>query len=45
MIVEFKDIKSKNNLITSRGKKKTKTKITRKNENLINIKFLYINER
>ena len=44
MIVEFKDIKSKNNLITSRGKKQ-KTKITRKNESLINIKFLYINER
>lgn len=43
MVVEFKDIKSKNNLITSRGKKKTK--ITRKNESLINIKFLYINER
>lgn len=44
MIVKFKDIKSKNNLITS-GVGGGTTKITRKNENLINIKFLYINER
>lgn len=41
MIVKFKDIKSKNNLITSAVG--GATKITRKNENLINIKFLYIN--